>query len=37
MPNLGTKGTITTVPNGFFRNFLKPQNIASLATEGILM
>lgn len=35
--NLGTKGTITTVPNGFYRNFLKPQNIADLATQGILM
>jgi ribosomal protein L9 len=34
--NLGTRGTITTVPNGFFRNYLKPQNLADIATQGIL-
>ncbi|CAL8469355.1 g8896 [Coccomyxa elongata] len=33
---LGPAGTLTDVPNGFFRNYLKPQNLASLATSGIL-
>ncbi|KAK9908132.1 hypothetical protein WJX75_003058 [Coccomyxa subellipsoidea] len=33
---LGTTGTLTDVPNGYFRNYLKPQNLASLATTGIL-
>jgi large subunit ribosomal protein L9 len=36
LPNLGTKGSIVAVPNGYFRNYLKPQNLASTATAGIL-
>ena len=35
--NLGIKGDITMVPLGFYRNYLKPRNIADPATEGILM
>ncbi|KAK9803619.1 hypothetical protein WJX72_005685 [[Myrmecia] bisecta] len=33
---LGGKGTLTKVPNGYFRNFLQPQQMAVLATEGVL-
>lgn len=33
---LGVKGVLTDVPNGYFRNFLKPQNLAALATQGLL-
>jgi large subunit ribosomal protein L9 len=36
VPGLGSVGTLTNVPNGYFRNFLKPQNLAAVATEGLL-
>lgn len=34
--NLGEKGTVHTVANGFGRNYLIPQGMAILATEGEL-
>ena len=33
---LGKTGELTKVPNGYYRNFLKPQGLAAPATEGIL-
>lgn len=36
VPGLGKEGELKTVPVGYFRNFLNPQGMASMATEGIL-
>ncbi len=36
VPGLGEKGVIVKVPNGFFRNYLKPRGLAVPLTEGIL-
>lgn len=34
--NVGPKGTLTKVSNGYFRNYLLPQGMASLATADVL-
>jgi ribosomal protein L9 len=36
IPGLGESGAIVRVPNGFYRNFLKPKGLALPVTEGIL-
>lgn len=36
VPGLGEKGVIVKVPNGYFRNYLKPRGLAVPLTEGIL-
>jgi len=36
VPNLGQQGTLTKVSNGYFRNYLLPQRMASLATPSVL-
>lgn len=35
-PQLGGKGTVTNVKNGYFRNFLAPQKVARQATAADL-
>mmetsp|Transcript_21041 Transcript_21041/g.66691 ORF Transcript_21041/g.66691 Transcript_21041/m.66691 type:complete len:154 (+) Transcript_21041:381-842(+) len=34
--SMGAVGQVLTVPNGYFRNYLSPQGLAKVATEGIL-
>jgi large subunit ribosomal protein L9 len=34
--NLGVAGTLKSVPLGFYRNYLNPQGLASIATESVL-
>ena len=36
IPKLGDEGQIVTVKNGYGRNFLIPQGLAKLATEGAI-
>ncbi|MEM8484791.1 MAG: 50S ribosomal protein L9 [Bacteroidota bacterium] len=36
IPKLGDEGQIVTVKNGFGRNYLIPQGLAKLATEGAI-
>ena len=36
VPKLGDEGEIVTVKNGYGRNFLSPQGLAKLATEGAI-
>lgn len=36
VPDLGQQGQLKSVPVGYFRNYLAPQNFASLATDSIL-
>ncbi|GAB4821713.1 hypothetical protein N2152v2_008759 [Parachlorella kessleri] len=33
---LGAEGQLKSVPVGYWRNYLKPQGLAALATEGVL-
>lgn len=34
--NVGRKGEIKSVPVGYWRNFLLPNGLAKIASEGIL-
>lgn len=34
--NLGEQGQLKAVPVGFYRNYLQPQNLASIATDSIM-
>lgn len=36
IPDLGTQGTLKSVPVGYYRNYLAPQGLAIVATESIL-
>ncbi|KAG2430512.1 hypothetical protein HXX76_010035 [Chlamydomonas incerta] len=36
IPNVGKEGEIKTVPVGYWRNFLLPNGMAKIASEGIL-
>eukprot|EP00204_Picochlorum_oklahomense_P002868 CAMPEP_0118805880 /NCGR_PEP_ID=MMETSP1161-20130426/29224_1 /TAXON_ID=249345 /ORGANISM="Picochlorum oklahomensis, Strain CCMP2329" /LENGTH=183 /DNA_ID=CAMNT_0006734915 /DNA_START=30 /DNA_END=578 /DNA_ORIENTATION=+ len=36
VPSLGNEGELKSVPTGYYRNYLKPQGYAALATENIL-
>lgn len=36
VPELGEQGTLKAVPVGYFRNYLAPQGLATVATEAIL-
>lgn len=36
IPNLGNAGDLKSVPVGHYRNYLQPQGLAMVATEGIL-
>ncbi|MEA3346217.1 MAG: 50S ribosomal protein L9 [Chloroflexota bacterium] len=36
VPNLGEEGEVKTVADGYARNYLIPQGMAVLATEGVL-
>lgn len=36
VPGLGLEGQLKAVPSGYWRNYLKPQGLAAVATDGIL-
>lgn len=36
IPNVGKEGEIRKVPVGYWRNFLLPNGMAKIASEGIL-